>query len=96
MAYEEKIEEKSVKTEKTDRKKYIAKDYEKKIGGLIAKMTLKEKIGQLIQMSPSIFGAFGLTKDEIIEKLVNGEISTEEYKLFTIVANKNKYMTLKA
>lgn len=60
--------------------KYIREDYENKIDRLIEKMTLKEKIGQVTQLSPSIFGAFGLTQDEIIQKLVNGELSPEEFE----------------
>ncbi|MCM8709902.1 glycoside hydrolase family 3 C-terminal domain-containing protein [Clostridium sp. SYSU_GA19001] len=60
--------------------KFIREDYEKKIDELIAKMTLKEKIGQLVQISPSLFGAFGLTVDELIQKLVNGELSPEEFE----------------
>ncbi len=47
---------------------------------LISKMTLAEKIGQVVQLSPSLFGAFGLTPDELIEKLVVGEISPEEFE----------------
>lgn len=43
-------------------------------------MTLEEKVGQLTQFLPSIFGAFGMTKDEIIAKLVEGEISYEEFQ----------------
>lgn len=59
---------------------FIKKDYEKRIDELINKMTLEEKIGQVIQISPSLFGAFGMTPDEIIEKLVNGEITPEEFE----------------
>ncbi|MBM7652393.1 glycoside hydrolase family 3 N-terminal domain-containing protein [Neobacillus cucumis] len=61
-------------------KTIINKDYEKKINDLVGKMTLEEKIGQLTQFLPSIFGAFGMTKDEIIAKLVEGEISYEEFQ----------------
>ncbi len=56
------------------------KDYEIRIDELIYKMTLAEKIGQVVQLSPSLFGAFGLTPDELIEKLVIGEISPEEFE----------------
>lgn len=58
---------------------YICEEHESKIDELILKMTLKEKIGQVIQISPSLFGAFGMTQDEIIQKLVNGELSPEEF-----------------
>ncbi|MDR4946738.1 glycoside hydrolase family 3 N-terminal domain-containing protein [Neobacillus cucumis] len=61
-------------------KTIINKNYEKKINELISKMTLEEKVGQLTQFLPSIFGAFGMTKDEIIAKLVEGEISYEEFQ----------------
>ncbi|MEH7083593.1 glycoside hydrolase family 3 N-terminal domain-containing protein [Neobacillus drentensis] len=60
--------------------KMIVKDYENKINELIDKMTTEEKVGQLNQSLPSIFGAFGMTKDEIIEKLVEGEISYEDFQ----------------
>lgn len=60
--------------------KFIRENYEKRIDELIAKMTLEEKIGQVVQISPSLFGAFGMTQDEIITKLVNGELSPEEFE----------------
>ncbi|MEH7094121.1 beta-glucosidase BglX [Neobacillus vireti] len=63
-----------------DQKKTMNSDYESKIHGLICNMTLEEKVGQLTQFLPSLFGAFGLTKDEIIAKLVEGEISYEEFQ----------------
>src|SRR3954471_2847822 len=59
---------------------FINTDYERRINDLIDKMTLEEKVGQLTQFLPSIFGAFGMTKDEIIAKLVEGEISYEEFQ----------------
>ncbi|MBU7591284.1 beta-glucosidase BglX [Metabacillus halosaccharovorans] len=49
---------------------------ETKIDELIKKMTIKEKVGQLIQVVPSLFGAF----DETITKLINGEISYDEFQ----------------
>ena len=58
----------------------ISKATENRINELIEKMTLQEKVGQLTQVSPSIFGTFDLTRDELIGKLVNGEISTEEFR----------------
>ncbi len=58
----------------------IQDEREKKIDELLSKMTLEEKVGQLIQISPSLFGAFGMTQDEIIQKLVNGELSPEEFE----------------
>ncbi|MGV8981036.1 beta-glucosidase BglX [Clostridium sp.] len=61
---------------------HIIEEYEKRIDELIIKMTLKEKIGQLVQISPSLFGAFGMTQDEIIQKLVNGEITPEQFEKF--------------
>ncbi|WP_205600740.1 beta-glucosidase BglX [Gracilibacillus sp. YIM 98692] len=55
---------------------FINESYEKKINELINQMTLEEKIGQLIQIVPSLFGAF----DETIAKLINGEISYDEFQ----------------
>ncbi|MBT2654760.1 glycoside hydrolase family 3 C-terminal domain-containing protein [Bacillus sp. ISL-18] len=63
-----------------NQKTSINTDHEKKINELISNMTLEEKVGQLTQFLPSIFGAFGMTKDEIIAKLVEGEISYEEFQ----------------
>ena len=63
-----------------NQEKVMKPDYENKINELISKMTLEEKVGQLTQFLPSIFGAFGMTKDEIIAKLVEGEISYEEFQ----------------
>ncbi|NSB32601.1 beta-glucosidase BglX [Clostridium saccharoperbutylacetonicum] len=65
---------------KNKQEEFINKDYEKRIDDLINKMTLEEKIGQVIQISPSLFGAFGMTPDEIIEKLVNGEMTPEQFE----------------
>lgn len=65
---------------KNKQEEFIQKDYEKRIDELIGKMTLEEKVGQLVQISPSIYGAFGLTMDETIEKLVNGEITPAEFE----------------
>jgi len=53
--------------------------HEERISELLEEMTLEEKVGQLLQLSPSIFGAFGLTQDEIIQQLVNGEMSYEQF-----------------
>ncbi|MEH7120631.1 glycoside hydrolase family 3 N-terminal domain-containing protein, partial [Neobacillus vireti] len=64
----------------SSQEKIISEEYKKKINELIGKMTLEEKVGQLTQFLPSIFGAFGMTKDEIIAKLVEGEISYEEFQ----------------
>lgn len=65
---------------KNRQEEFIKTDYEQRIDELISKMTLGEKIGQVIQISPSLFGAFGMTPDEIIEKLVNGEITPEQFE----------------
>jgi len=65
---------------KNKQEEFIKEDYEKRINDLIGKMTIEEKVGQLVQISPSIFGAFGLTFDETIEKLINGEITPAEFE----------------
>ncbi|MEH7131073.1 beta-glucosidase BglX [Neobacillus drentensis] len=54
----------------------IEKAYEHKINELINKMTIEEKVGQLTQIVPSLYGAF----EEIITKLVEGEISYQEFQ----------------
>ncbi|MEH7418018.1 beta-glucosidase BglX [Neobacillus drentensis] len=64
----------------SNQEKVMNTDYESEINQLISKMTLEEKVGQLTQFLPSIFGAFGMTKDEIIAKLVEGEISYVEFQ----------------
>lgn len=46
---------------------------------LMMDMTIEEKVGQLSQISPSIFGAFGKTMDETIVMLVEGQITPEEF-----------------
>ncbi len=60
--------------------KLINYDTEKRIDDLLGKMTLEEKVGQLTQISPSIFGTFDMTVDEIIQKLVDGEMSVQEFE----------------
>ena len=52
---------------------------EKKIQTLLDKMTTKEKIGQLNQLSPSIVGGFDVTFEELIEMATSGRISQEEF-----------------
>lgn len=52
---------------------------EKKIDMLLKEMTIQEKVGQLTLLSPSIFGTFDKTPDEIITELVEGVISFEEF-----------------
>jgi len=54
----------------------IMEEYEKKINNLISKMTIEEKVGQLTQIVPSLYGAF----EEIIAKLVEGQISYQEFQ----------------
>lgn len=56
--------------------KMIIEDQESKINKLVGKMTLEEKVGQLTQIVPSLYGAF----EEIITKLVEGEISYQEFQ----------------
>ena len=63
-----------IQTNKQD--SFLSEDTEVRINELIEKMTVEEKVGQLTQIVPSLFGAF----EEIISKLVEGEISYEEFQ----------------
>ena len=51
----------------------------KKIEELLSQMTIEEKIGQLNQVSPSIVGGFDVSFSELIEMMVDGRISQEEF-----------------
>lgn len=73
--FENKVEGK-VMVKMSIENKMKLEDYEKKINVLISKMTIEEKVGQLTQIVPSLYGAF----EEIITKLVEGEISYEEFQ----------------
>jgi beta-glucosidase len=66
--------------------KMILEDQESKINELIGKMTLEEKVGQLTQIVPSLYGAF----EEIISKLVEGEISYQEFQAMEKNYHKDK------
>jgi beta-glucosidase len=66
----------NVMVKMTIQNKMIVEDHESKINELIGKMTLEEKVGQLTQIVPSLYGAF----EEIITKLVEGEISYQEFQ----------------
>ncbi|RCX09907.1 beta-glucosidase [Anaerobacterium chartisolvens] len=57
---------------------FVNEKTERKINELLEKMTLQEKIGQLTQISPSIFGAWNM--DQIIQQLVDGQITVEEFE----------------
>lgn len=55
------------------------KEQELKIEELISKMTLEEKIGQMNQVSPSIVGGFDVPFGELIEMVIDGRITQEEF-----------------
>ena len=46
---------------------------------LLSQMTLEEKIGQMNLESPSIVGAFDVPFEELIEMMMDGRISKEEF-----------------
>ncbi len=49
------------------------------VEGLLSRMTLDEKIGQMNQESPSIVGGFDVPFSELIEMMTDGRISQEEF-----------------
>lgn len=53
--------------------------YEERIKTLIAKMTIKEKAGQLQQCGPSLVGAFEVSFEELLDMMFDGRISQEEF-----------------
>lgn len=57
----------------------ITQKQEEKIKYLVEKMTLKEKIGQMNQVSMSIVGGFDVPFEELIEMVTDGRISQEEF-----------------
>ena len=59
--------------------RFIKPDTEKKIDTLLAKMTVKEKIGQLHQMGTSPVGGFEISKNEMKKLLDAGRLTKEDY-----------------
>lgn len=57
----------------------LTESQKSKVKEIISKMTLEEKIGQLNQESPSIVGGFDVPFEELIEMMVDGRISKEEF-----------------
>lgn len=56
----------------------MKKNYDKQIKALLAQMTLEEKVGQLVLVCPSIYGAFDTPEAILIEQLREGVITQEE------------------
>lgn len=56
------------------------KDVEARISGLLEKMTLEEKIGQLVQSGPSLVGGFTVPVEELFAMAADGRISPEEFQ----------------
>ena len=59
--------------------RFIKPDTEKKIDTLLAKMTVKEKIGQLHQLGTSPVGGFEISKNEMKKLLDAGRLTKEDY-----------------
>ena len=51
-----------------------------KVEDLLSQMTLEEKIGQMNLESPSIVGGFEVPVEELIEMMIDGRISQEEFQ----------------
>ena len=56
------------------------KNTERKIDELLDKMTLDEKIGQLVQSGPSLVGGFTVPVEELFAMAADGRISQEEFE----------------
>ncbi len=57
----------------------VKPEIEEKINGLISKMAVKEKIGQLHQLGTSPVGGFEISKQEMQKMLETGRITEEDY-----------------
>lgn len=57
----------------------LTREQEQKIGELLSRMTVEEKVGQMNQLSPSIVGGFDVSMEELIEMVTDGRISNEEF-----------------
>lgn len=58
---------------------YLRGDMNMNINELLSKMTLEEKLGQLNQIPPSIVGGFDVPFSELIEMVMEGRISQEDF-----------------
>lgn len=60
-----------------------------KVEELLSQMTLDEKIGQLNLESPSIVGGFDVSFEELIEMMIDGRISQEEFQRIMSTATRD-------
>lgn len=58
----------------------LTEDQKERVEDLLKAMTLKEKIGQMNQVSPSIVGGFDVPFEELIEMMTDGRISHEKFE----------------
>lgn len=56
----------------------VQPEIERKVEELLTQMTLEEKIGQLVLLTPSVFGAFGMTESETVQHLIEGKLTPEQ------------------
>lgn len=64
-----------------DRKKFrLSAAQDMQIEALLQKMTIREKVGQLQQLSPSIVGGFDVPFEELIEMMTDGRITMDEFQ----------------
>ena len=59
--------------------KFKEKKTEEKVNKLLAKMTIREKIGQLRQPGVSLVGAFDVPFDELLNMMFDGKITEAEF-----------------
>lgn len=57
----------------------LTQEQELRINVLLSQMTIEEKVGQLNQVTPSIVGGFEVPFSELIEMMIDGRISKEEF-----------------
>jgi len=67
----------------------FSQEQENKIEQLLKEMTLEEKVGQMVLLSPSIVGGFELSFEELIELVTDGRISKEEFSRIMSSAEKD-------
>lgn len=54
-------------------------EIESRITELLSQMTLDEKVGQLCQAGPSMAGGFGISVEEMLNMVLDGRMSREEF-----------------
>lgn len=72
---------------------YLSTEQKERVEQLLSQMTLEEKIGQMNLESPSIVGGFDVPFEELIEMMIDGRLSKEEFQKIMSTAERDYHET---